>query len=91
MAHREIALPLRVRRIALRKAFGDGQPRLVGRQCPGPIPLRHQHITPAIEPPAFQPRIFARPGLLDHICEHMARLRQVSAADPGIAKLQRRI
>ena len=45
MAHREIALPPRVRRIALRQAFGDRQARLVGRQRPWPVPLRHQHIT----------------------------------------------
>jgi hypothetical protein len=32
LAHREIALPLRVRRIALRQAFGDRQTRLVRRQ-----------------------------------------------------------
>ena len=45
MAHREIALPLRVRLITLRKACGDRQPRLVGRQRPWPITLRHQYIT----------------------------------------------
>ena len=37
---RHIHLPLRVRRITLRQAFSDRQPRLVGRQCPWPITLR---------------------------------------------------
>ncbi len=89
MAHREIALPPRVRRIALRKAFSDRQPRLVRRQRPWPIPLRHQNITPAIEPPAFQARILGSLGLLDRRSEHSACLIQFSSADPGIAQLQR--
>ena len=62
----KINVPLRVGRIALRKAFGDRQPRLVGRQRPWTIPLRHQHITLAIKPPAFRAWILGSLGLLNH-------------------------
>ena len=87
MAHREIALPLRVRRIALRKAFSNRQPRLVGRQCSWNITLRHQHIAPARNSPGLLPWVPTRPGLVDHRLENSLGLAQISEADPGVPEI----
>ena len=55
-----INLPLRVQRIALRQAFSDLQPRLVGRLRPWPITLRHYHIAKAIERVGYAPVIMSK-------------------------------
>ena len=93
MAHREIALPLRVRRIALRQAFGDRQARLVGRQRPWPIPLRHQHITNAIERNGYSTLVLSGLRCRFRLLKRLAGAIEITEADEAVpqAKASRRI